>query len=165
MLQDRPSGIHTFIHTFARTFTPSFTLAALLALALVSLPSGASGQECPVGGVLDDQRAYFGTTLSANVCASANARCENVFFFSRQTRTTAICDDGGWRPLEDAGASRANECPSFVFSLNEVWQRGAYAPNACSEATATRCGSTPSPSASRARSSTPPASSVIARTW
>lgn len=104
------------------------------AVVLLAAPPVSRAQECPAGGVLDDGRAYFGSTLAENVCERAGDRCRDVYFFSEQLRATAVCEAGRWRPLETLADPSA--CPRFVFSVGEVWRGGDYVANSCVESTA-----------------------------
>ena len=98
----------------------------------------AAAQTCPTGGVLDPDRAYFGSFLSANTCSPAGARCPGTFFFEHQRVGTAVCVDG--RYVLDAEFEPERTCPEFVLSETIVWDNGRYLQNTCDPQAAAVCG-------------------------
>lgn len=118
----------------------SFFAPLALCFCLGASATPLMGQDCPAG-VLDSERAYFGSTLSSNSCDTADALCEQVFFFSEQRLATAVCRSGRWLLEEDENFD-TDSCPAFVFSSGEIWSQGSYAPNSCQAGLAPVCDST-----------------------
>lgn len=126
--------------------SPASSLVARVLLSLflgsaIASPSPSQqtpGDRCPTGGVLDSERAYFGSILGPNTCSSPGKLCEEVFFFSEQRHATAVCTSGRWQLLE--GTSDAQDsCPQFVFADGQVWHHGSFASNTCDAASAPSC--------------------------
>jgi hypothetical protein len=111
--------------------------ASLLFFLLWATAPALPAQQCPTG-VLDHDRAYFGTTLSTNRCTVDGGTCDQVFFFSQQGRSTAVCRSGRWSPENEAPAP-ASGCPEYVFGDGEIWDDGSYLPNSCDETSAPVC--------------------------
>ncbi len=103
----------------------------------VFVPGALVPQTCPTGGVLDGERAYFGSTLGANVC-SAGSFCEDIYFWGEQRFSTAVCRAGRW-VVADPDTARHPECPEHVFANGEIWRAGEFTPNVCDETTAPAC--------------------------
>ncbi|MDA8020350.1 MAG: beta-propeller domain-containing protein [Thermoanaerobaculia bacterium] len=100
----------------------------------VATPSGAQsyGNRCPTG-VLDGERAYFGSMLEPNTCDSSGQLCGEVLFFSEQRRETAICSSGLWQ-MRDEASSGQESCPQFVFADGQIWRHGSFVANTCDSA-------------------------------
>ncbi|MCP4661817.1 MAG: hypothetical protein GY856_40965, partial [bacterium] len=96
------------------------------------------GDRCPTGGVLDQERAYFGSILGTNTCSSPGEVCEEILFFSEQRHATAVCSSGRWLLWEDTSTAQ-DLCPQFVFADGQIWHHGSFVSNACEAASAPRC--------------------------
>lgn len=101
-------------------------------------PKGTNEDRCPTGGVLDEERAYFGSILGTNTCSSPGKVCEEILFFSEQRHATAVCSSGRWLLREDTSTAQ-DLCPQFVFADGQIWYHGSFVPNACEAASAPRC--------------------------
>lgn len=120
----------------ASCFVGPVLVSLCLSLAIAS-PSPAQDR-CP-SGVLDEERAYFGSILGPNTCSAPEQLCEEVLFFSEQRRATAVCSDGFWRLRDEPGTDQ-DSCPQFVFADGQIWRHGSFAPNTCDAASAQQSG-------------------------
>ena len=111
--------------------------------ALLGVSSGGqlAAQQCPLA-LLDGERAYFGSNLSANVCSQPGATCEATWLLAEQRFAATVCDAGRWVVDDQAGSAALASCPRAVFDALEIWANGSYQPNTCQAATAPLCQST-----------------------
>jgi len=112
---------------------------------LISIPAVAD--TCPTGGVIDSDRAYFGTVNQANVCDDEGQQCNNIYFFEQSGFSTAVCSDGTWvneavqtvtTPTSTTTTSASDTCPDGgVFPDGRAYYNGVLKDNVCATEGAT----------------------------
>jgi len=108
----------------------------LFAGAVASTP--ARGDACPTGGVINSERAYFGTTNAPNVCSDETQLCTNTYFFELGRYETAECTSGTWvvagtdtGPVNPVVTEEA--CPTGgVLEDGQAWFGNTLSDNSCS---------------------------------